>query len=305
MLHMRVTCFLLLLALLAFAALAQYDPTKAMSSLYYCKTAYCQASDISSWGCGASCNFHAGFQVQGVYNNGTFDAQGFTGYSADGNIVVAFRGSSNIENWFADLDFKKMPYPDASCSGCEVHTGFFQVYLEMAASMLSDVQALVNKYPGAPVLVTGHSLGAAVSLHAAVDITNKINGISSLELYNFGLPRVGNPAFAAWAASILPAGKQYRVTHSRDPVPHVPPMDFGFLHAWHELWYDNNGDSSYSDCADSATAEDPNCSDSVIPIDIENHLLYLGICTECTCDSFNAKQYQHPLAKPRGYSLKN
>jgi hypothetical protein len=165
--------------------------------------------------------------------------------------------------------------------------------------MLRDVQVLVNAHAGSPILVTGHSLGAAVSVHAAVDIMNKITGVSSLELYNFGDPRVGDPAFASWVTTILPDGKQFRVTHAADPVPHLPPMHFGFLHAPHELWYNNNGDASWSDCNDSPSAEDPNCSDSTIPIDISDHLLYLGICTDCTCSGFDWDLHKKPLTMKR------
>lgn len=279
---------LVLLSLCAVSAFAQYDPNLAMTSLWYSKTAYCDASDISSWSC-PTCSHFPGFQLQGVYKNGTFDAQGYTGVAADGTIVVAFRGSSNIPNWIADLSFKLVPY--SACTGCKVHWGFYQVYLELANSILSDVRQLVAANPSATVLVTGHSLGAAVSMHAAVDIMNKI-APSSLTLYNFGEPRVGNPAFAAWAASVLPQGKQFRVTHEADPVPHLPPMSWGFLHCPHELWYNNDGDSSYSDCNDSPSAEDPNCSDSTIPINIADHLLYLGVCTGCGCSGKPATHYK-------------
>jgi hypothetical protein len=273
---------------------ASYDPSRAMSSLYFCKASYCDHNVIASWSCGESCGYHAGFVVQGVYTNGSFDAQGFSGYSpADDAIIVAFRGSSNIPNWIADFDFKKMPYPDPSCpGGCEVHTGFFQVYLELAAPLLQDVQTLVRNHPASRMIVTGHSLGAAVSLHAGVDIQRKISGVQNLEVYNFGEPRVGNPAFAAWVTTVLPDGVQHRVTHEADPVPHLPPMDFGFLHSPHELWYNNNGDTSYANCADSATAESHACSDSTLPIDVSDHLLYLGVCTECTCSGFDVNQYK-------------
>jgi predicted lipase len=272
-------CFVLLLA--ATLVDAQYSSTTAMSALYYCKTSYCNVQDIQSWDCGSTCNFHSGFAVKGTYRNSSVDSQGFSGLSSDGKIVVAFRGSSNIKNWIADLDFTKVQYP--ACSGCEVHKGFYEVYLSMCQGMLADVQALISAHPGSPILVTGHSLGAAVAVHAAVDIMSKISGVGSLELYNFGDPRVGNPAFAAWVPTVLPQGKQFRVTHAADPVPHVPPMVFGFLHAPHELWYNNDGSSSWKDCQDSPTSEDDSCSDSTIPIDIDDHLLYLGICTECSC----------------------
>jgi hypothetical protein len=201
-----------------------------------------------------------------------------------GQIVVGFRGTHNFENWIQDLTFGKVPYPNTKCSGCEVHHGFLEEWQSYSSQILSAVSGLLQSNPSAPIFVTGHSLGAAVSLLAALDIIN-ILGVpaSQVTLYNFGEPRLGDPAFAAWASSVLNYGKQFRVTHKRDPVPHVPPEAFGFLHTPHELWYDNDGNTTWTDCADSATAEDPNCSDSVLPIDVDDHLLYLGVCTECSC----------------------
>jgi hypothetical protein len=394
---MRVVRLVALFAVIAACgALGQYDPTTAMSALQYCKTAYCPANEIQAWNCGPACQAHSGFQVVGVYNNASIESQAYTGYdSASGTIVVAIRGSSNIENWINDLDFFKTQYTNPACgsssaqlraedgswsgsssggggsssggswsgsssggggsssggswsgsssggggssgsassgsgsapssgsgsgsassgsgsapssgsgsgsassgsgsapssgsgsgsgpgTGCEVHRGFLQEWQSLSSGVLSDVQSMVSQY-GAPVFVTGHSLGAAVSILAAMDIITSIT--ADVTVYNFGEPRVGNPMFAAWAASQLQAGMQFRVTHQRDPVPHVPPEDFGFLHCPHELWYDNDGDTQYSNCNDSPTAEDPACSDSVIPFGIDDHLLYLGICTECTCSS--------------------
>ena len=273
----------LLLALVAAAATAQsYNPNLAMSALYFCKAAYCDASAISSWSCGA-CSYHPGMQSVSVFTNSSIESQGFTGYDSNMNaVIVAFRGSSNIPNWISDLNFFKTSYP--YCSGCEVHRGFFHEWQSLMGPMMPTIRGLVSQY-NAPVLVTGHSLGAAVTILAAMDIIRSIT--SSVTVYNFGEPRVGTPVFTQWATSQLAGGRQFRVTHERDPVPHVPPMDFGFLHAPHELWYDNDGSTTWKDCQDSASAEDPSCSDSIIPYGIDNHLLYLGVCTECpyTCSS--------------------
>ena len=45
-------------------------------------------------------------------------------------------------------------------------------------------------------------------------------------VYTFGEPRVGNKAFHAYYNS----GEHlsWRVTHHRDPVPHLPTEDMGF-----------------------------------------------------------------------------
>jgi len=268
--------------LCAQAIATSYDPTVAMSSLYFAKIGYCPAAEIGAWNCGESCQYHSGFQVKGVYTNSSIESQGYSGYDPNTNtIILAFRGSSNIPNWLSDLNFFKTTYPNPSC-GCEVHRGFLHEWQSLAIQAMPDLQALYAQY-GAPIRVVGHSLGAATSILAAMDVVTHIS--SDVSVYNFGEPRVGTSAFSQWASGRLPAGKQFRVTHKRDPVPHVPPMLLDFLHAPHELWYDNDGDTTYDNCADSPTHESPDCSDSIIPYGIDDHLLYLGICTECSCDS--------------------
>ncbi|RNE96501.1 lipase, partial [Trypanosoma conorhini] len=110
-----------------------------------------------------------------------------------------------------------------------------------------------------------------------------------IELYTFGEPRVGNAAFANWFLALFCGGghETSRVTHKRDVVPHLPPAYSGFEHGPHEVWYDNDGSTSYANCSDvsgtacpaETTAEDAECSNSLLPISIADHLKYLGGCT--------------------------
>ena len=77
--------------------------------------------------------------------------------------------------------------------------------------------------------VTGHSLGAAIATHAVAHLlTNKVK---VTEFYSFGSPRVGDPNFSVWFNSIY--GQDHfkaRVTHCRDPVPHLPLESMAFQH---------------------------------------------------------------------------
>lgn len=76
--------------------------------------------------------------------------------------------------------------------------------------------------------VAGHSLGAAIAVHAAIDMVS-IN-IPVAVLYTYGAPRVGDSKFSQWFESFTKIPNKYRVTHGRDPVPHLPPEDWGFIH---------------------------------------------------------------------------
>jgi triacylglycerol lipase len=50
----------------------------------------------------------------------------------------------------------------------------------------------LDKYPTAEIFVTGHSLGGALAVLAAVDIKHNISPESEVILYTYGQPRVGN-----------------------------------------------------------------------------------------------------------------
>ena len=281
-------CVLIALAAAA-AAVSAYSESDAMFGLDFAKIAYCNSGDIRPWSCGA-CGLQPQFKLTRVYHNPAMMSQALSGYEPNTNrIVVAFRGTDNFENWITDLTFDKVAYTNQACSGCYVHSGFLAEWHGISTAVLADVNQLVQQYPSAQIFVTGHSLGAAVALLASLSIVSEIALPSgSLAVYTMGEPRVGEANFVAWAVQTLPAGQQYRVTHMADPVPHVPPMNFNYLHVPQEIWYNNNGASAGVRCQGTAQAEDPACSDSVPVYDytIDDHLFYLGRwISHCTLDS--------------------
>ena len=82
-------------------------------------------------------------------------------------IIVSFRGSSNIPNWINNINILKMDYP--YCDGCKIHKGFHKSYQSLAGVIIPAVVELFKKYH-AEIVVTGHSLGAAMATIAALDI---------------------------------------------------------------------------------------------------------------------------------------
>ena len=82
---------------------------------------------------------------------------------------------------------------------------------------MTEVDRLSKLYNTLQVKTTGHSLGAAIANLAAMDFVRAGYDVS---LYNFGQPRVGNKAYAVYTGALL--SEQYRHTHYKDIVPHVP-----------------------------------------------------------------------------------
>ena len=188
-----------------------------------------------------------------AFLNTTQDIQGFVGYSAAHNAVIAaFRGTVDIKNWLANIDFKQVAY--SKCGGCMVHDGFYNAYAEVSAIVKGQVQLILNKYRTAAVYVTGHSLGGALATIAALDIKTTFGKVD--QFYSYGEPRVGNGAFAAYFEAQMPV---YRVIHYADIVPHVPPLGLNnYTHGGQQLWYAENM-QTYKAC----TAEDATCSNSL------------------------------------------
>ena len=257
-----------------------YDSRVAMEAIYYAKAAYCPSDRVANWTC-AACNFNSGMTEVNVFT--ARETQAYVGYDAAKNIVVvAIRGSSNIQNWIDNLNFELVPYPPCSSSACKVHKGFYDIYKALSVNMVPYVTAALARHPTAPLFVTGHSLGGALATLSALELIPRAMG-RPVHVYNFGEPRVGDPAFVRHATAVLPAKQQYRVVHKDDPVPKLPFREFGYLHVQQEVFYDNDGNTTWVECKDSATAEDPTCSDArPLSLNIGDHLMYLGVRTSCT-----------------------
>ena len=277
-----------LLLLCALAATAStYDADLAMKGWFYSKAAFCDLSSIQSWTCQACAN-NSGVVDVTTFHDGWTGAQAYTGYNAKTNtIVLAYRGSADIQNWIYNLDFFLIDYPNADCKGCQVHRGFLDVYNAVKSGVFASLTALTAKYGSLnpSILVTGHSLGGALAILAAADVSIAYKAsFPTIRVYTYGEPRVGNPAWAYWmSTSILPGTIQFRVTHKADPVPRIPPEEFGFLHVPHEVWYNNDlSGNTFTTCVDSATSEDmTNCENTQFDFATADHLLYLGVHAGC------------------------
>ena len=169
------------------------------------------------------------------------------------------------------------PYPGVN--GAQVHRGFIDAFEAVSPLVISSVQNLLSVHTTANIVITGHSLGAALATFAALDVKTKLNIASSkITFYSFGSPRTGNQAFTDYLYSLFPNGGCQRVTHYNDVVPHLPPTAFGFNHIGDEIWYQNPGtDLSYKTCKNVAgKQEDLTCSSSIYATGIEAHLIYIG-----------------------------
>lgn len=249
-----------------------FSPTLQYDQLFLSYAAYCPADQIMNWSC-FFCNNNSDVSafkpVMTVYNAST-DIFGYVGYT--GTIAqVIFRGThvSSLQNWVDDLNFAHTS-PFSDIPGAFVHSGFYQSWLSVKSQVLTGLKLLESKITPTEYYFSGHSLGAAVSVIAAVDIGPSFN--LPITCYNYGDPRVGNNVFASYFNAHI--GTTYRMVNQHDIVPHLPTKELGFWHISTEVWW--NSSTTYKVCDE--TGEDPTCSDSIlVSLNIEEHLSYLGI----------------------------
>ncbi|KAK9332589.1 Alpha/Beta hydrolase protein [Lipomyces starkeyi] len=235
--------------------------------------AYCVPSPgiTAPFNCTRACDFfNPGVEIVRTFTNTGFDTS-CTGYIAVDHrldhkrILLVFRGTNSLTNWFTNLDTIQERYPSVSsesvsgCSRCMVHRGFLRSYLETRAYTGPILEELKAKYPDYSLLVTGHSLGGAIAILAAADLITE--GYAP-EIVTYGQPRVGNRQFADWVDSIVSYSdvQMTRVTHKSDPVVRVP-LGIDWRHSGSEV-YISKGPLAPTpeDCYICEGQEDDECS---------------------------------------------
>ena len=101
------------------------------------------------------------------------------------------------------------------------------------------------------MVVTGHSLGAALALLDSVYLSLHLPAGTRLSVVGYGMPRVGNSAFADYVDAMVSASATATVTHinnKKDPIPIVPGRFMGFAHPAGEVHIQDNSGNSWVSC---------------------------------------------------------
>lgn len=288
-------------------SLQTYNETLAIEFAKLSGIAYCGPETINKWSCGKYCNEFKG-QITVLRHFNKLTPEGglsYTAYLDSKNkfIVFAFRGTNtNYQLINEILTGADMKYDLYNIPYAVVMDYFYLHYKHnLREDFLSHLKAYRQNYSSYTVVFTGHSLGGALTTHAAMDAVmgGYVLGSQAM-LYNYGSPRVGNFAWAEALVKALP--NIYRITHHRDMVPHVPfcirekgacvtgegKPDYNktghtFWYAWHvwnELWYNEN----FTQVINCSGGEDRQCADRYIfdQTDFKDHHIYF---VPVSCDA--------------------
>ncbi|KAI8381060.1 lipase [Radiomyces spectabilis] len=222
----------------------------------------------------AQCSAVSGATMVKTFSTLLYDTNGYIiRDDAKKKLYLTFRGSSSIRNWIADFTFIATSYTPVK--GAKVHTGFYNSYKEVAQNVILTMQKELDAHPDYDTEVSGHSLGGAMAVLAALDLYQRDIRFTpdNLRIFTYGAPRVGNPDFAYYVTGTdIPF---QRVVHDRDIVPHLPPQAFGFLHPGIENWI-VDGENKVQICEHEL--ETSLCSNSIVPFtSILDHLTYFDI----------------------------
>lgn len=276
--------------------------------MQYARAAFCDQSAIESWDCGEMCD-----EVPTVKGSITFIEPSKDMYAVQGYVakvpaqegqtgtqcVVAFRGSVKWQNWVEDFAYVPEAWPRNSngplnatwCEQCMVHQGFAAAFDHVQNPMV----AAIEKYHCSNLVVTGHSLGGAMTALASIYIRGEL-GLHVENVFTYGKPRVGNYAFVnsflslAKKDGVEPA--MWRLVHYHDPVPRVPApkgtfpsviWSYEYAHETEEVYYSTRESSMFQQCPPTSQEtvngfENPVCSYATpLAMCIDNdHVEYLN-----------------------------
>jgi triacylglycerol lipase len=142
----------------------------------------------------------------------------FVATSPDGTGYLVFRGTDSDADWVENLKFDQDEYAFAPGFG-KTNQGFTGVY----SSMREDILHVLSGAPSIKkLLITGHSLGSALSTLAVPDLCANLARSEDFKMIhcNFASPRTGDQAFvAAYNRCGVPT---FRLVNTCDIVPTVP-----------------------------------------------------------------------------------
>ena len=246
------------------------NTTIDLSSRMYCDKSEYLTMNYS----GYSSTFTPTYQIY----NAEYDVDGVVGYRPeDETIYVVFRGTQSVQNWIDDAHVDKIDYYNSCgvCESCLVHDGFFMAERSIMNNTVSEVYRLRELFPMYDVIVTGHSLGAALGTLFCADLV--CSGIMA-RLFVFGSPRVFNSYGAKYINSIMRMDSVH-VSHYKDIVPHTPPTSMQYIHISGE-WYEDE----YGYIRNCDGGEDELCSSQWLARDglnANDHMWYIGVSVSC------------------------
>ncbi|AOW01572.1 Alpha/Beta hydrolase protein [Yarrowia lipolytica] len=246
--------------LTATAPISQDFYDTALTFSHLSNVAYCINTPLESlksdFSCGVACSHFPNMELVEVFG-GEFFETSITGFLSIDHVkkekYVVYRGTYDIGDVYTDIQLSQSPFlvtPSALgstanlCEGCTIHDGWNKAYNETMGIIGDKLADHVNSNPDYRLVVTGHSLGAAIAVLSATSL--KVNGQDPY-LYTYGQPRIGNANFANFVSkqwfgegdglSMDSDRRYFRLTHWNDLFVGFPAFK-DYVHSVGEIYID-------------------------------------------------------------------
>ncbi len=130
-------------------------------------------------------------------------------------VCFVFRGTDSVADSITDANILRVRHPQGEGF---VHAGFFSLWTEIEREILEYTE----RYKDFNVITTGHSLGGAMAVLAALAIRRQRQqhgGEKSVSVYTFGCPKIGCSIFSAHVNDVINC---HHFVRSADIVPRLP-----------------------------------------------------------------------------------
>jgi predicted lipase len=121
-----------------------------------------------------------------------------------------------------------------------VHQGFANEQAKTAQTILAAVLTLLSQHSASSIVVTGHSLGAALALLDSVYLPLHVPAGTRVSAFTYGMPRVGNANFANYVDATH-NGNLTHINNKEDPIPIIPGSFLGYVHPSGEVHIQDSG----------------------------------------------------------------
>ncbi|XP_060673317.1 phospholipase A(1) DAD1, chloroplastic-like [Ziziphus jujuba] len=148
------------------------------------------------------------------------------------DVVIALRGTATCFEWLENLRASLTDLPGhvgPNSDSPMVERGFYSLYTSRTSTCPSlqdmireEIARVIESYGDEPLslTITGHSLGAALAILSAYDITTSFASPPMVTVISFGGPRVGNKSLRRHLDKS--GTRVLRIVNPDDPITKVP-----------------------------------------------------------------------------------
>jgi triacylglycerol lipase len=205
---------------------SEFSLSTAVQQMLLCLESYEMLSDYEA---GQSFALPAPYTLQlQILTEEEFSGEGYDGMvpiafvaTSGSSIYVVFRGTKTISEWIADATLSQVHYTYVADGGM-TEKGFTDVYAAIRQAIVDEVNTLAAGGEYTALYITGHSLGGALAVLAAPDLSEATSFKKPI-VYTFAGPRAGDPTFKELYDSAIETS--WRVVNTNDEVPKLPNVE--------------------------------------------------------------------------------